>query len=340
MKKELLWFLALTFGITYALNFLAFRQFGMIGEGADPRWGQYLAFQMLIPAGVSLLLMIAFKKTFTRLLKIFWGIYAAILAIITISLFYDPILFSSEQDGQTVNVTFSMLAVQAVSFIGALFLIITNIKKKWREKLTLHQLSVGESPKYYLIGLAFLLLPLISSVFINRALGMGEPAQNFNLQSFALTSLLALTLAPLSSWPFFLGEEFGWRVFLQDRLFALFGNFKGVLILGVIWGLWHAPVIALGYNYPGQPVIGVILMTILTVLIGIVHSWVVIKTKSVWPAVWIHLAMNNMITLGYVYISQPRDPIFSFGIGIYGLALMALPMLYLLFTQKEFMSAK
>jgi hypothetical protein len=38
------------------------------------------------------------------------------------------------------------------------------------------------------------------------------------------------------------------------------GKWKAYLIVGVIWGLWHAPLIAIGFNYPGMPVLGILMM--------------------------------------------------------------------------------
>jgi membrane protease YdiL (CAAX protease family) len=48
------------------------------------------------------------------------------------------------------------------------------------------------------------------------------------------------------------GEEYGWRGYLQSELIKI-GKRRGVLLLGLIWGAWHYPVIWMGHNYPGQP---------------------------------------------------------------------------------------
>lgn len=52
--------------------------------------------------------------------------------------------------------------------------------------------------------------------------------------------------------PFMLGEELGWRGFQFEET-KLLGFWRSSLLIGVLWGLWHAPVIMMGYNYSGEP---------------------------------------------------------------------------------------
>ena len=47
------------------------------------------------------------------------------------------------------------------------------------------------------------------------------------------------------------GEELGWRGFLQSEWKAL-GFWKSSWLIGLIWGVWHAPIVLQGYNYPQQ----------------------------------------------------------------------------------------
>ena len=57
------------------------------------------------------------------------------------------------------------------------------------------------------------------------------------------------------------GEEYGWRGYLQSELFKL-GRVRGVLLLGVIWGAYHWPMILMGWNYPGHPLLGLLLIVL------------------------------------------------------------------------------
>lgn len=49
-----------------------------------------------------------------------------------------------------------------------------------------------------------------------------------------------------------MGEEIGWRGWLWPALKPL-GRVRAAIVLGVVWSLWHLPIVLIGYNYPGEP---------------------------------------------------------------------------------------
>ncbi|MQC25862.1 MAG: ATP-binding cassette domain-containing protein [Chloroflexi bacterium] len=107
----------------------------------------------------------------------------------------------------------------------------------------------------------------------------------------------AILLAPVINSLFTFGEEFGWRAYLQPKLLPL-GYRRGLLATGAIWGLWHAPLIAMGLNYgfdyAGFPWAGMLGMIIFTMATGVVFGWLTIQGKSVWPAVIAHATINGL----------------------------------------------
>ncbi|QRK11876.1 CPBP family intramembrane metalloprotease [Archangium violaceum] len=118
----------------------------------------------------------------------------------------------------------------------------------------------------------------------------------------------AALLGPLLNLPVIFGEEWGWRGYLLPRLLPL-GQWRALVLGGVIWGLWHAPLILLGYNYPQHPVLGVLLFTVVCVLLSILLGWMRLATGSIWPAVLAHGSLNALgpivIMLGYA--EKPID---------------------------------
>jgi membrane protease YdiL (CAAX protease family) len=100
-----------------------------------------------------------------------------------------------------------------------------------------------------------------------------------------------------------LGEELGWRGWLLPKLLPL-GIVPAILISGVIWGLWHAPLILLGYNYGDAPGwLALSAMVGMTIVIGAVFSWLRIRSESVWPAALAHGAFNAAAGFSLVFIA-------------------------------------
>lgn len=162
---------------------------------------------------------------------------------------------------------------------------------------------------------------------VQMAAKMGLPFSGITLQlvmgvqMIVEGSLIGLVIA--------FGEEYGWRGYLQSQLIKM-GKKRGVLILGLIWAAWHYPVIWMGHNYPGQPVLGTILMTIFCVLMSFVLGHVVLKTGGVWLAAFLHALLDQAFNFSMAFVYKPNDMIFSFGAGIYGMACLAVVVFFLL----------
>ena len=102
------------------------------------------------------------------------------------------------------------------------------------------------------------------------------------------------------------GEELGWRGFLQKEL-AFLGFWRASLLIGVVWGLWHAPLILQGHNYPQHPVIGVFMMTVMCVLLAPIFGYVRVKARSVIAAAIIHGTFNATYGLSIVLVRGGSD---------------------------------
>ncbi|MGA0566633.1 CPBP family intramembrane glutamic endopeptidase [Rathayibacter sp. KR2-224] len=88
-----------------------------------------------------------------------------------------------------------------------------------------------------------------------------------------------------------IGEELGWRGWLLPSLRPL-GTWPALIITGVVWGLWHAPIILLGYDFDQPNVFGLLAMVGGCLFLGILIGWLRLRSGSVWPAVFAHGAFN------------------------------------------------
>jgi len=145
-----------------------------------------------------------------------------------------------------------------------------------------------------------------------------------------LQAVSALTIGTAINCLLTFGEEFGWRAYLQPKLMPLGGR-RAVLLTGAIWGIWHWPVILMGYNYPDAPVAGAVVMVLVTVVFGVVLGWVTIHTHSVWPAVIGHAAINANAGIGLLFAQgSPSSLLGPAPIGVIGLLPLAALALWLL----------
>ncbi|APW97079.1 CAAX protease family protein [Halobiforma lacisalsi AJ5] len=128
---------------------------------------------------------------------------------------------------------------------------------------------------------------------------------------------------------FAFGEEFGWRgVFLTEL--APLGFWGASAVIGLCWGLWHAPVILEGYNYPNYPVVGVGMMTAACLAMSPVYTYVTIEAKSVLAPTALHGTFNAFAATMLVFAQGGSElvvnPVGAVGIAVFGLAAVGIAL--------------
>jgi membrane protease YdiL (CAAX protease family) len=320
--KQVGMFIGLTFGLTWLLNLGLFLNGGL----TSPSVNLVVITQMLVPAFSAILLETFFlseSKIYfkTNHSKVRWfsyyfmayavfGILASFLALLRPSL--------------------NGLLAQIFNFL-LIFGLVVLLIVRWRGGKTVFSdagMAFGQFRWWLIFGLGLAAFYTLQSS-LNIIFNLGQFVNLAKLLSpemaawppiavHLLQTVSALLLTPLANLLAFFGEEYGWRGYLQRALTRM-GRASGVLLVGVIWGVWHAPLILMGSNYPDQPVLGVFLMILFCIFIGYVLSYSVYKSKGVWAAAYLHGVSNNFLSYIMRMVYLPASTIFSFGVGVYGI---------------------
>lgn len=136
-----------------------------------------------------------------------------------------------------------------------------------------------------------------------------------NLPPIIGTIIYALFAGASINALFAFGEELGWRGFLQKELSQI-GFWKSSYAIGIIWGIWHLPLIIQGYNYPEHPFLGIGMMIIFTMLLAPLLAYIRIKTDSVIATSIMHGTINALAGIVIAFTVGGSDLI----IGVTGLS--------------------
>ena len=166
---------------------------------------------------------------------------------------------------------------------------------------------VGGRAGWKAIGLAWLLPPVFGCAVYGLAWGTGlarfgvPPLADVGLSALGpparFATLLGLTLTLVSFLSLFsaAGEEIGWRGYLLTRLIEAEVP-RPVLVSGLVWALWHVPLIVSG-QYAAGPnrFLSAATFVVTVVGIGFTMAFLRLSTGSIWPAVVLHGVWNAVI---------------------------------------------
>jgi uncharacterized protein len=112
------------------------------------------------------------------------------------------------------------------------------------------------------------------------------------LLNFCFLATVGVAVSCISA----LGEELGWRGLLVPQLAKIVPYHRVALISGIIWALWHYPLILFGnYHGAGPAWYSIICFTVLVVSMSFLFAWMRLKSGSVWTGMLLHASHNLFV---------------------------------------------
>lgn len=288
-KRQFIIFLLMAYGLTYVLGLLMW-----YGNASGVDVSAFPNAQMMYPAaGVALAYLITGKKE-QKLPKAFYVVFIILTVIMAVmavvSVFVElPSLGTAE-----ASVSAWTLLIQMVLIVGSIICWIALIAsgRERRENGGLRWKKTGAS--IFCVVLFFVIYMLRN--VISYALGgqLSDIMQTF-AQPYTWINLAALIPNFFLVFVAFFGEEYGWRYYMQPYLQRKFGLRGGVILLGVVWGLWHLPVDFFYYTTPDMGLIMAVSQQVTCIFLGIFLAYAYMKTNNIWVSVIIHFLNNNLI---------------------------------------------
>ncbi len=287
-KKQLIIFLLIAYGVTYVMGLLTW-----YGSTIPVEMSIFPNAQMFYPAAGVMLAYLLTSWSDSLLPR--WFYLCFLLVTVLMLSFCVLSVAAPEQTVTLYGMAVSVWAVlgQYVS-IGGSVLCLVLLLLSGKKRRSAYGLG-WKNWKSSLICIAAFLPLYFGRAAIAYAMD-GQPGMILEIfkNPGTWTYLLFLPVNFFLSCAAFLGEEYGWRYYLQPILQKRYGLRGGVAILGVAWGLWHIFLDFFYYTTPDMGLIMTISQIITCVTLGIFFAWAYMKTQNIWVPVIIHYLNNNL----------------------------------------------
>ncbi len=126
-------------------------------------------------------------------------------------------------------------------------------------------------------------------------------------------SFINATSGNLVSIPIYLGEELGWRAFMQAQLLKILNPQMAFLLGGVIWGSWHLLLIFQSPVYPDNSILSIMMIIIICIPLGIIFQYLYVRSNSIFVAALAHGALNRSIMTSSYFLSDVKPETLYYG---------------------------
>ena len=131
------------------------------------------------------------------------------------------------------------------------------------------------------------------------------------------------------------GEEQGWRGLMLMETRHL-GFWKANLLIGAVWGLWHAPMILQGLNYPDYPYLGSLIMVGFCISASLPMAYLSFKSKSIIAPAAFHGVLNGVGGNIIIFVSEADSALGNIA-GVAGMIALTGIGLFFILRDKTFL---
>ncbi|WP_027391576.1 CPBP family intramembrane glutamic endopeptidase [Aquimarina latercula] len=177
------------------------------------------------------------------------------------------------------------------AFIPAIIAIIFNKNERgsWKD-LKFFKPDLKSSLYSFIIPIIY--FAVVISIQVLLDIRIAKKLDQINQTPLTLSLLLILGY-PITVF-LILGEEIGWRGYLQEKLMNSFGAFAGIFVLGLVWGIWHMPIALQGYNFPNHPYIeAFITYPLVGMALSLIIAYLGFNRYSIFTGALVHASNNH-----------------------------------------------
>jgi membrane protease YdiL (CAAX protease family) len=190
--------------------------------------------------------------------------------------------------------------------------------------------------RYYAIAIAGPMLLVTVTILIATGTGIAE----FDAGKPLWLVYLALIAATPITAVMTLGEEYGWRGYLLPKLLPL-GEIRASVLVGLVWGPWHAPLLFAGLNYGGKNAFAALaFMTAVTVLVSLLLTRLYVAAgASVMVVAFAHASLNGFSDRLADAAHLAGNPLIAGGGGLVAVSVMAIAVVAVYGRRRERVTA-
>lgn len=197
----------------------------------------------------------------------------------------------------------SRFAGNTLMLYPAIAAIITRIVTKEGFRNSFLGFGKRNSGKYYALAVLYpIALPFVSALILHLFIVKNGSISDSAFASDGVTAFAMLLMSIISGFATAVhgfGEELGWRGYLTPKLEELMPAPAAIVVTGIIWALWHGPLLAYGYDfgrdYDFFPYGGFIAMIVMCIFFSALLTWLTKRTNSIYPAALCHILIDTVL---------------------------------------------